>query len=108
MTLHCSDVHRAHEICTFAQWKCYHFIRGKLYKCGPVALFPEFDQQHSLTLTAEDRELINAYQPLDLKNWDEQHQDFLARLDQPIPQCKFCPDYTQMHTIKPRLNIKNV
>lgn len=35
--LHRSDPYRAHAVCDMAQNRCYHFIRGHMYKCGPVA-----------------------------------------------------------------------
>ena len=89
----------AHAGCVMAQYKSYHFIRGKLYKCGPVALFPEFDAQHGLNLDASDRALINAYRPLSPYKFEDRGRDFLAHIDDPIPQCKFCPASTQPHRI---------
>lgn len=89
--LYNNDPEAAHSICSFAQWKCYHFIRGKLYKCGPVALFPEFDRQFDLELSATDRQLINSYRPLEVDEFDSRGTQFLSDLDNPIPQCKFCP-----------------
>ena len=100
-TLHNSDPSVAHSKCTFAQFKAYHFIRGKLYKCGPVALLPEFDQQHSLALPEVDRQLLNSYQPLSVDNFDSYHQEFFAKLDDPIPQCKFCPERSHQKMIYP-------
>lgn len=91
LTLHNNDVSLAHGACAFAQFKCYHFIKGKLYKCGPVALFPEFDQQHNLDISDQDRILLNSYQPLDIDEFDARAQQFLSTIDDPIPQCKFCP-----------------
>lgn len=91
--LHNSDPQAAHEICCFAQAKCYHFIRGKLYKCGPVALLPELDQQIGLKITDSDRALLHAYEPLTLENFDNYHKEFFMKLNDPIPQCKFCPSY---------------
>jgi hypothetical protein len=89
--LHNNDVFLAHQNCSFAQFKSYHFIKGKLYKCGPVALMPEFDQQHQFDITEQDRNLLNSYRPLDVENFLEYHQEFFKNLDDPIPQCKFCP-----------------
>ena len=90
-TVHNSDPVEAHSQCGFAMFKCYHFIRGAIYKCGPVALFPEFDQQHQLDISDQDRELINSYQPLTVDQFDQRGQQFMADIDNPIPQCKFCP-----------------
>jgi hypothetical protein len=86
-----NDPVEAHSQCGFARYKSYHFIRGKVYKCGPVALFPEFDQQHSINISSSDRELLNSYQPLTANNIEEYGNEFFAKLDDPIPQCKFCP-----------------
>ena len=90
-SLHNSDPIQAHNSCGFAQHKNYHFIRGKLYKCGPVALFPEFDEQHQLDISDEDRVLINSYQPLSADDYLTSGETFLSQLDQPLAQCKFCP-----------------
>jgi hypothetical protein len=90
--LHNSDPTVAHSLCGFVQFQCYHFIRAKLYKCGPVALFPEFDQQHHLNISDEDRELLNSYKPLTADEFDQRGQQFIDDIDDVIPQCKFCPD----------------
>ena len=91
LTLHDSDPIKAHNVCSFAQCKCYHFIEGKFYKCGPVALMPEFDRQFDLDISEADRGLLNSYQPLTVDNYNSRSADFFSRLDDPIPQCKFCP-----------------
>jgi organic radical activating enzyme len=91
LTLHNSDPLQAHNNCSFARWKSYHFIKGRLYKCGPVALMPEFDRQFNLDITDTDRQLLNSYQSLGVDNYAEYHEQFFATLDNPIPQCKFCP-----------------
>jgi hypothetical protein len=101
-TLHDSDPIEAHRGCGFAQYKCYHFIRGQLYKCGPVALMPEFDQQHNLAISDQDRLLLNSYQPLTVDHWPDSALQWLAKLDDPIAQCKFCPTVTEQNiTIYP-------
>lgn len=92
LTLHNSDPVKAHNSCGFAKFKNYHFIHGKLYKCGPVALFPEFDKQHQFDISAEDRDLLNSYRPLTVDEYPEHGADFLAALDEPLAQCKFCPE----------------
>jgi hypothetical protein len=99
--LHNSDVELAHQNCAFAQFKSYHFIRGKLYKCGPSALLPEFDQQFDLNLTDEDRILLNSYVPLSPDNFETYSNEFFANLDKPIAQCKFCPTSYDAETIYP-------
>lgn len=106
-TLHQSDPVDAHNACIFANNKNYHFIKGKFYKCGPVALFPEFDQQLKLELNPDDRSLINGYQPLTTENYEQYSQQFFLELDNPIPQCKFCPSSNQFKKIHPVLRKSN-
>jgi hypothetical protein len=99
--LHNSDPDAAHQTCAFARFKSYHFIRGRLYKCGPVALMPEFDQQHRLEISESDRELLNSYRSLGVDNFENYYQEFFDKLDQAIPQCKFCPNTFETHKIFP-------
>ena len=99
--LHNSDPFFAHQNCGFATFKSYHFIRGKLYKCAPVALMPEFDQQHTLDISDADRALLNSYQPLSVDNFETYQQEFFAQLDNPIAQCKFCPEQYSFQKIFP-------
>lgn len=89
-TLHNSDVEKAHAICHSKT--CHHLMNGKLYKCGAVALFPEFDQQYNLELSNDDRTLMNSYLPLSVTDSNETKMTFLKNLENPIPQCKFCPE----------------
>lgn len=91
LSLHDSDPIQAHSECGMAKYKNYHFIKGKLYKCGPVALMSEFDKQHQLDITDSDRALLNGYIPLSVTEFDELGKDFLTHIDDVIPQCKFCP-----------------
>ena len=67
-------------------------IRGKIYKCGPAALMPEFDQQYPFEISTEDRQLLNSYTALSLDNYDSIGEEWLKNIDQVIPQCKFCPE----------------
>jgi organic radical activating enzyme len=90
--LHNSDPVKSHSVCGFVIEKNYHFIKGKLYKCGPVALFPEFDQQHQFEILDSDRELLNSYQPLTVENIVEHGKEYFKTLDEPLAQCKFCPE----------------
>jgi hypothetical protein len=105
-TLHNSDPIVAHERCGFAQNKNYHFIKGKLYKCGPVALIPEFDQQHALNISHDDRQLLHQYQPLTIDDAEQKGEEFFHNLDMPISQCKFCP--VEIHVKKIYAIRKNV
>lgn len=97
-TLHNNDPFFAHQACGFAIWKNYHMIRGRLYKCGPVALMPEFDKQHNLDISDADRQLLHSYTPLTAWDYPEKGDAFFAELDKQLPQCKFCPTLEQMKT----------
>lgn len=94
LTLHNSDPDRAMAACMFKP--CHHFIRGALYKCGPVALFPDFLTQFPVSVTDDERDLINSYKPA-LPNWDHDDMNqFMQNLRSatPIDQCRFCPENT--------------
>lgn len=106
LTLHNNNPAAAHNDCGFAKWKNYHMIRGQLYKCGPVALMPEFDQQFPLVLSDSDRELLNSYRPLSPWDSDQTHEEFFSKLDDPIAQCKFCPVNSQQRSIPIRPTTK--
>jgi organic radical activating enzyme len=102
LTLYNNDPEQAHKDCGFARYKSYHFIRGKLYKCGPVALFPEFDRQHRLDVSESDRELINSYHALSPYEFDVRGKKFISQIDNVISQCKFCPvewSMTRLHAV---------
>ena len=109
-TLHNSDPVLAHDSCGFAKFQCYHFIRAKLYKCGPVALFPEFDQQHHFDISDQDRDLVNNYPALGVDEFDSRGQQFINDIDDVIPQCKFCPvskNNNSNNTIQSLNKVKN-
>lgn len=100
ITLYNSDPNIAHNICNFAQNKVYHFIEGKLYKCGPVALFPKLDEQFGLDIPPEDRKLVHSYQPYTVDNIEQFKDNFFKHIDSVIPQCKFCPQQFEYHELK--------
>jgi hypothetical protein len=91
-TLHNSRPHVAHNSCGFRIHKNYHMIKGKLYKCGPAALFPEFDQQHQFDISEQDRAVLHSYRPLAASEYPERGAEFLATIDQQLAMCKFCPE----------------
>lgn len=94
LTLHSSDPVKAMEACMFKP--CHHFIRGALYKCGPVGLFPDFLKQFPVSVTQQERELIDSYTPA-RPDWDRGSMDrFMQNLRDavPIDQCRFCPENT--------------
>lgn len=90
LTLHQSDPEVAHETCHMKT--CHHFIRGELFKCGVVALLPEFDQQHKFDLDVQDRHLLTNYKPLRLDDSQEDKIAFLENIKKPIAACRFCPE----------------
>lgn len=98
--LYNSDPLKAHANCGFVHWKNYHFIKGKFYKCGPVALMPEFDEQYHFDISEEDRKILHAGKGLSLEEFDEHGAEFWKNIDNPIPQCKFCPESYDYHQIK--------
>jgi len=98
-SLHNSNPDVAHEQCTFRKFKNYHMINGKIYKCGPVALFPEFDEQFHFEISDEDRMLLNCYRPLTVDEYDTRGEEFLRTIDDVIPQCKFCPEQLECKPI---------
>ena len=87
-----SDPKLAHDICAFRQWKNYHWVQGKLYKCGPAALMPEFDQQFNLDITDQERQILHGYAGLGVEDWQVRGREFLDHIDDVIPQCRFCPE----------------
>jgi organic radical activating enzyme len=92
LNLNRSDPEKAFSICYFK--KCHHFIRGKLYKCGPVGLLPEFINQFNVNITANEAELINSYKPAEISWQPDMIKDFVDELNsyKSIPQCTFCPE----------------
>jgi hypothetical protein len=96
-TLHNSNPDQAHSICHSKT--CHHFDKGKLYKCGQVSIFKEFDQQFYLDLSDYDRKLIHSYTPADPDQEWTSLQTFIGNLDRPISACKFCPDHYETKQI---------
>ena len=89
-TLHNSDPEKAHEICHSKN--CHHFDKGLLHKCGQVATLKEFDQQFYLDISDRDRKLIYSYKPGSVDMSADDLLQFVDTLDQPLAQCKFCPE----------------
>lgn len=89
-TLHQSDPEVAHNNCHMKT--CHHFIRGKLYKCGVVALLPEFAQQHVIKITPEDQNLMLGYRALEITDSEQTKKQFIGNIKNSIPQCRFCPE----------------
>jgi hypothetical protein len=90
--LYNSDPIKAHENCSFVKFKNYHFIDGKIHKCGPAPLMQLFDQQYPFDISDEDRALVHDYRGLSIDEFDERGEEFFRTIDEPIAQCKFCPE----------------
>lgn len=88
--LHQSNVEKAHSNCHMKT--CHHFIKGKLFKCGVVALLSEFAKQHKMHLSEEEKSLMHSYVPLSITDNTKTKIDFVKTLSNPIPQCTFCPE----------------
>jgi len=109
-TFHNSDPDEAWRVCDFK--RCKHFIEGKLYKCGPSALMPEFTKQYPVSLSPEDLKLMHEYTPL-LHNSSNETFDvfFNKHLIDSIPQCKFCsvnPEVTRFSATTHKIPIRNL
>jgi organic radical activating enzyme len=82
-----SDPVEAHDICYFKT--CHQINKGKLYKCPLVSVLPDFLDQFDVSMSNDDREIAYSYQPLSVN--DNSVAEFVTNINQPIPQCKFCP-----------------
>ena len=93
LTFHDSNPDEAADVCAFHEHGCHHFIEGKLYKCGPVGLMPEFMQQYKVTVTEKQQQLINDYKPAEADWTEEDLTQFIDNLNNKvvIPQCSLCP-----------------
>lgn len=84
-----NDPVEAHDKCYFKS--CHQLNKGKLYKCPLVSVLPDFVAQFDLNLSDYDRKLALAYKPVDNRTDNNEIASFIANIDQPISQCKFCP-----------------
>jgi|TARA_R110000868_G_scaffold240928_1_gene495551 organic radical activating enzyme len=95
LSLYDNDPEEAVAVCEFNQFGCHHFIAGKLYKCGPVGLLPEFMQQYKVNVTEKQQQLIDGYVPAQSDWSDEELTGFINNLTdkKSIPQCSLCPSH---------------
>lgn len=100
LSLHNSDPASAMKICMFD--RCHHFVRGKLHKCGPTAILPDFIQQFAVDISEQDQALIQGYEPASADWHQDKLEKFLYNLvaAEPIDQCKFCPESFSNRRIK--------
>jgi organic radical activating enzyme len=92
LSLHNSDPVKAYRVCL----KCHHFIKGKLYKCGPMGILPDFIKQFKVNLTDNQKNLLDSYEPAE-HDWDEIKMSAFIKnlLGEHIPQCSLCPQSPQ-------------
>ena len=89
--LHTSDAQQAHNECGFVQHQSHHFIKAKLYKCGPSGLLPEFDNQFKFDISDNDRKILHSYEPLAVYEFAQRGKEFIDNIDDVLDMCKFCP-----------------
>ena len=83
-----SDPATAHSQCLASD--CHYFVDGRMHKCLITAVGPMLGQtfqmpEHQRSLLTQDRG-IDPLTAVSLSRW-------FATLDQPIPQCRLCPEY---------------
>lgn len=100
LTLHSSDPSKAMQACTFK--KCHHIIKGRLYKCGPVGILPDFINQFPVTMTKTQKHLIESYVPAEADWASDRMELFIDNLRNavPIAQCSLCPENMTMTKFK--------
>ena len=81
-----SDVNEAHDKCGFKT--CHQMYKGKLYKCPLVSVLPDFLNQFNVKMTDDDKLLAQSYHAMSA---DDDVVKFVNEINNPIPQCKFCP-----------------
>jgi len=84
-----SDPELAHEACTFKY--CHMMFKGKLYKCASSALFSDFIDQFTTTLTNKQRKIIETptYASVDM-SYDKLKETIENTMEHTIPQCTLC------------------
>lgn len=89
-----SDLTHAHDICYFKT--CHQINKGLLYKCPLVSVLPNFLNQFDVSMSDSDKELARSYKPA--TSTDTNFVEFINNINNPIPQCKFCPSsYANKH-----------
>lgn len=97
-----NDPVQAHEICGFKT--CHQINKGKLYKCPLVSVLPDFLDQFNVDMSTDDKLLAYSYEPLTI---DGNVSEFVNAINDPIPQCKFCPiNYTKHNFVGTEKKIK--
>jgi organic radical activating enzyme len=85
-----SDPVKAHSVCKAAD--CFEIRDGKYYKCNLIPALLEINQQLDLNLDPDAIDLIKQYEPMQADWSYERKKEFIANLNQPMPQCRICPE----------------
>jgi organic radical activating enzyme len=89
-----SDPIQAHNICYFKT--CHQINKGMLYKCPLVSVLPDFLNQFNVVMSEGDSKIAHSYNPASSTNTN--FVEFVNNINNPIPQCKFCPsNYANKH-----------
>ena len=113
VSLRNSDANKAASVCEFIRSNCHHFVRGKFYKCGVVALLPEFIKQFSVIASKSQQDLIKSYIPAEASWGTDQLELFMKNLinGEVIDQCSLCPeryDYKEFTTSTKKIKIHKI
>jgi len=90
-----NDPAHAHRHCHFKT--CHQINKGKLYKCPLVSVLPDFLNQFDVKLSNSDRDLAMSYNAVGFDATQNEINDFVNNINNPIPQCKFCPVGNKLH-----------
>lgn len=85
-----SNMHIAHDNCTMS--KCHTFANGELYKCITPYTLKEAIKQDDIEISPEDYDMLKSYKPLTVEHCDNEFKKFIDNIENPIDQCKFCPE----------------
>jgi organic radical activating enzyme len=94
---HKSDPKLAHDVC--GNRLCSEFYNGKLHKCNTAGHFEEFQQQFNVDLDDIDINILKKYQPATSSMSIEELKVWFDNIDNPIDQCRFCPEVKNNKTI---------
>lgn len=105
-----SNENKAHSVCISQD--CHHFINGTLSKCMIPYTLDVAIKQGNIKISKEDYKLLTSYKPLKADATENEFTNFIKNLENPIDQCKFCPEYIQPEKIsiinKKELRNKNL
>jgi organic radical activating enzyme len=85
-----SDPVKAHSVCLASE--CFEIRDGKFYKCSLMPAILNVNQQLGLNLNSDVIGLLEQYEPMQADWSYERKKEFINNLNQPMPQCRMCPD----------------